>query len=41
MTIQEQLHQLLDELDDDSAEEALAFLQSRHGGRSRRRRADR
>ena len=34
MTIQEQLHQLLDELDDDSAEEALAFLQSRHGRHS-------
>jgi hypothetical protein len=31
MTIKEQLHQLLDELDDDSAEEALAHLQSRRG----------
>jgi len=31
MTNKEQVHQLLDELDDDSAEEALAYLQSRHG----------
>jgi len=30
MTIKNQLHQLLDELDEDSAEEALAYLQSRH-----------
>ena len=31
MTNKKQVHQLLDELDDDSAEEALAYLQSRHG----------
>jgi hypothetical protein len=31
MTIKEQLHELLDELDDDSAGQALAYLQSRHG----------
>jgi hypothetical protein len=30
MTIKEQLHQLLDELDEDSAVEARAYLQSRH-----------
>jgi hypothetical protein len=30
MTIKEQLHELFDELDDDSAGEALAYLQSRH-----------
>jgi hypothetical protein len=30
MTIKQQLHQLLEELDEDSVREALAYLQSRH-----------
>jgi hypothetical protein len=40
MTIKEQLHQLLDELDEDSAEEARAYLQSPRAVQPRRARTD-